>query len=92
MQLFKKWNKDKLMTFYNHPDFKLKLYLKGHCKINLIDFFLLEFYDYNDLTMIDQNSFFILKEGEVELESLFDMEFICKVPLAEGKTEWNIHS
>ena len=42
--------------------------------------------------MIDQNSFYILKEGEVELESLFDMEFICKVPLAEGKTEWNIHS
>ena len=38
MQLFKKWNKDKLMTFYNHPDFKLKLYLKGHCKINLIDY------------------------------------------------------
>lgn len=31
--LFKKWNKDKLMTFYNHPDFKLKLYLKGHCKL-----------------------------------------------------------
>lgn len=93
MQLFKKWNKDKLMTFYNHPDFKLKLYLKGHCKINLIlTIFHLEFYDYNDLTMIDQNSFYILKEGEVELESLFDMEFICKVPLAEGKTEWNIHS
>ncbi len=42
--------------------------------------------------MIDQNSFYILKEGEVELESLFDMEFICKVPLTEGKTEWNIHS
>ncbi len=20
------------------------------------------------------------------------MEFICKVPLADGKTEWNIHS
>jgi len=32
MDLFKKWNKDKLMTFYNHPDLKLKLYLKGHCK------------------------------------------------------------
>jgi hypothetical protein len=42
--------------------------------------------------MIDQNSFYIIKEGEVQLESLFDMEFICKVPLAEGQTEWNIHS
>ena len=35
IKLFKAWNKDKLMTFYNHPDFKLNLYLKGHCKLEL---------------------------------------------------------
>ena len=32
-----------------------------------------------------------MKYGSVRLESRFDLEFICKVPLDHGKTEWNIH-
>jgi hypothetical protein len=45
-KLFKKWNKDKLMTFYNHQDFKLKLYLKGHCKyLSYMILIFIEFFD-----------------------------------------------
>jgi hypothetical protein len=29
---FSKWNKDKLLTFYNHPGIKVSFYLQNHCK------------------------------------------------------------
>ena len=37
--IFSKWNKDKIMSFYNSPDLKMKLYLKGHGKILMIENF-----------------------------------------------------
>jgi hypothetical protein len=29
---FSKWNKDKLLTFYNHPGIKVSFYLQNHSK------------------------------------------------------------
>ena len=83
---FKKWNKDKLLTFYNHPGLKIKFYLQNHSKEQTLTSIAL--YDFEDPKV---STFFIVKEGKVQLDSRFDLEFICKVPLNEGRTQWNIH-
>ena len=36
--------------------------------------------------------FYFLKEGQVHQESMFKVESVSKVPLSEGKTEWNFKS
>lgn len=61
---FSKWNKDKLIAFYNSSDFKLKLYLKGHGKLTFRCLKkLLVFYNIGDPHSLDKDRFYIVKEG-----------------------------
>ena len=41
---------------------------------------------------LSKDSFYIIAEGSVQQESHFSTEFISKVPLNDGQTEWNIRS
>lgn len=73
-KIFSNWTKDKLYTFITNHELKLKLYLKGHV-----------FYESGDPNM----RFYLLKEGQVSQDYLFNVESVSKVPLNDRKTEWN---
>jgi hypothetical protein len=39
---------------------------------------------------MERDRFYIVKEGTVQLESRFELEFVSKVPMREGMTEWKV--